>query len=96
MKRNNVEEALYEKKKKEKRKINWAETFEEFDDEYPGWSFTSLMILGILCFIVMIYLIYYSITTNPWILLYVLIGFLIIFFGIVIRKIFKCAQYDDD
>ena len=61
MKRNNVEEALYEKKKKEKRKINWAETFEEFDDEYPGWSFTSLMILGILCFIGLIYLVYYSI-----------------------------------
>lgn len=96
MKVNNVEESLYEEKKKIKRKINWKETFEEFDDEYPGWSFTSVLILVIICFFALIYLIYYAVTVNPWILLYVLIGFLIIFFVIVIRKLFKCAQYDDD
>lgn len=96
MRVNNVEESLYEEKKKIKRKINWKETFEEFDDEYPGWSFTSVLILVIIGFCGAIFLIYYAVTVNPWILLYVLIGLLIIFFAIVIRKLFKCAQYDDD
>jgi len=91
----NVEESLYEKKKEKKRKFNWADTWEEFDDEYPGMAFGVIVcsvILGVIGFFV---LLWYALEYNPWILAYAVGGVVFIFLCIAIIKFFKCAQYDD-